>query len=269
MKRIRLLIVATLAGTLCASAQPSTNAIEIITMQEVAEAAMRGQVEIIEKALTQNYDINLPDAQGRTVLMYAVYNNQTDIIKKLLSAGAKVSIKDSEGTTPITLANYRGHTALVSLLIDAALEQHEDVNSIDAEKRTMLMYAAFNGDAPSIKKLIAAGADVNAQDAIGTSALMFAASAPDSKESVTLLLDAGAQINMVDSNEHFSALMWAAAEGQIENVKLLLSKGADLTLKDVDSDTAESFAAKAGHTACAELLKKAAAESKEKEEPKE
>ena len=97
---------------------------------------------------------------------------------------------------------------------------------------------------------------------------MFAASAPGGAAVIQLLLDAGAKINKVDTNEHFSALMWAAAEGQPENVKLLLAKGADLSLQDVDGDTAESFAAKAGHTAVAEILKAAAPKKEDlKKEP--
>ena len=150
-------------------------------------------------------------------------------------------------------------------VVETALKQGFDINKKDAEKRTVIMYAAFNGHVAIVKSLIAAGADVNAQDGIGTSALMFAASGT-STETVQVLLDAGAKINMVDTNEHFSALMWAAAEGQPENVKLLLKNGADITFQDVDGDTAESFAAKAGHTAVVEILKAAAAEKTETSE---
>jgi ankyrin repeat protein len=142
--------------------------------------------------------------------------------------------------------------------IEKALAQGYNPDTRDPENRTLLMYAAFNGQTSIAKRLIDAKADVNAQDKIGTSALMFAASAPNGTETVQLLLDSGAQINMVDNNEHFSALMWAAAEGQAENVKLLLKHKADTSLKDIDGDTAESFAAKAGHTAVAEILKVAA-----------
>ncbi len=144
-------------------------------------------------------------------------------------------------------------------VVEKALEQGYAVNDPDQEKRTVLMYAAFNGQTPIVKTLIAAGADVNARDTIGTSALMFAASAPNGKDAASALLEAGAKINMVDDNEHFSALMWAAAEGQAENVEFLLANGADLTLKDVDGDTAESFAAKAGHAAVVKILRDAAA----------
>ena len=142
--------------------------------------------------------------------------------------------------------------------IEKALAQGYNPDTRDPENRTLLMYAAFNGQTVVAKQLIDAKADVNAQDKIGTSALMFAASAPNGAETVQLLLDSGAQINMVDNNEHFSALMWAAAEGQTENVKLLLTHKADTSLQDIDGDTAESFAAKAGHTAVAKILQEAA-----------
>jgi ankyrin repeat protein len=96
---------------------------------------------------------------------------------------------------------------------------------------------------------------------------MFAASAPGGAETVQLLLDSGAQINMVDNNEHYSALMWAATEGQTESVKLLLKHKADTTLQDIDGDTAESFAAKAGHTAVAKILQDAAPRTEETPKP--
>ena len=190
MNLTRFLSIALLSGTLSTQAQVSTNQAEVITQQEVIEAALYGKIATVETALKQGFK---PD-------------------------------------------------------------------SLDPDSRTVLMYAAFNGQTAIAQKLIDAGADVNLQDSIGTSALMFAASAPAGTETVQLLLDSGAQINMVDNNEHFSALMWAAAEGQVENIKLLLKNKADTTLMDIDGDTAESFAAKAGHTAVAEILKATAPE---------
>jgi ankyrin repeat protein len=153
--------------------------------------------------------------------------------------------------------------------IRSALSQGYDVNSRDREKRTALMYAAFNGRSDIVKLLLEAGADVNAQDALGNSALMFAASSTDSA-TVQLLIDAGAEINMTDNNEHFTALMWAAAEGRLDNVRLLLKYKADTTLKDVDGDTAESFAAQKGHSDIVAILQAAApAESGTKQPEKE
>ncbi len=141
-------------------------------------------------------------------------------------------------------------------VVEQALEQGYKVNARAPEDRTVLMYAAFNGQTDIAKILIDAGADVNAFDQIGSTALMFAASGAF-PETVALLLDHGATINAIDSNEHFTALMWAAAEGQAEVVALLLKRGADITLKDVDGDTAESFAAQKGHVAVVKILQEA------------
>ena len=141
-------------------------------------------------------------------------------------------------------------------IVEQALEQGYKVNARLSENRTVLMYAAFNGQTNVVKTLINAGADVNAIDQIGSTALMFAASGPF-PDTVALLLDYGATINAIDGNEHFTALMWAAAEGQAEVVALLLKRGADPSLKDVDGDTAESFAAKNGHVAVVKILKEA------------
>ena len=153
--------------------------------------------------------------------------------------------------------------------IEKALAEGYKADTRDPENRTALMYAAFNGQTAIVKMLIAAGADVNAQDKTGTSALMFAASAPGGDKTVQLLLDAGAKINMADNNEHFTALMWAAAEGQIKNVKLLLKHKADVSLKDVDGDTAASFAAQKGHTAIVKILQEATPKKPKTKQPKE
>ena len=52
--------------------------------------------------------------------------------------------------------------------------------------------------------------------------------------------------------------MWAATEGRTDTVVLLLKNKADTTFKDVDGDTAESFAAKKGRTDIVKLLQEAA-----------
>ena len=68
------------------------------------------------------------------------------------------------------------------------------------------------------------------------------------------VLQQPAEIDVADSEEHFTALMYAAAEGQLEVVRLLLDHGADAALKDVDGDTAETFARNNGHTEVADLI---------------
>ena len=157
-------------------------------------------------------------------------------------------------------AALNGKTAI----LEKALAEGYQPDTRDPQNRTALMYAAFNGQTQIVKMLIAAGADVNAQEKTGSTALMFASSGPY-VETVQLLLDHGAKINTIDTNEHWTALMWAAAEGQADVVKLLLKHKANIALKDVDGDTAESFAAKNGHTEVVRILQAATASKTQKE----
>ena len=141
--------------------------------------------------------------------------------------------------------------------VDAALEARVNVNAMDADGRTALMFAAFNGHSDIVLKLIEKGTVVDRRDLMGRTALLYAATGPF-PETVSILLDKGAQPNVVDSDEHFSPLMHAAAEGHMSVVKILLKAGADMTLKDVDGDDAASFARQSGHVEVAKFLDEAA-----------
>ena len=101
--------------------------------------------------------------------------------------------------------------------------------------------------------LIARGGKVNHLDATNRTALMYCCSGPF-PETVKFLIDKRANVNLVDNNEGWTALMFAAAEGLAPNVKILLDNGADTTPKDIDGDTAASFAAKNGHQQVADMI---------------
>jgi ankyrin repeat protein len=133
------------------------------------------------------------------------------------------------------------------------ISEGTDVNSLDSNGRTALIYAAYNGHSEIIKKLIERGAPVNLQDVNGRTALMMASSGPY-PDAVKVLLDHQADPNITDKDEHYTALMYAASEGQMDVVKILLSYGADPSLKDIDGDDAMTFAADNGHNEIAVLL---------------
>jgi ankyrin repeat protein len=144
----------------------------------------------------------------------------------------------------------RGELESVRRLVTAGAP----VNARDHENRTALMWAAFNGHTPVAAFLIGQGAEIDAKDRNGRTALMYASSGPF-EETVELLLNEGAEIDIRGTLEGFTALMTAAAEGQLEVVRLLLRNGANPNLKDRDGDTAESFALAKGHTAVVSLLR--------------
>jgi len=160
----------------------------------------------------------------------------------------------SESTKPtLTISIHQaaldGDLSQVSMHLANGL----DVNTMDEEGRTVLMYAAYNGHTEILKKLIEKGAVINLADNYGRTALMMASSGPYT-EAVKLLLDHNADPDMADKEEHFTALMYAAAEGQLEVVRILLAYRADPALKDVDGDDALTFAVNNRHKEIALLL---------------
>jgi ankyrin repeat protein len=103
-----------------------------------------------------------------------------------------------------------------------AIKNGADVNAPDKNGKTALMAAAFNPDAGVFTALLTAGASVNAKQNDGGTALMYAAvSSPPSV--ITALLNAGANVNDQDKDGG-TPLIWAAIFNQDPDVILFLLK---------------------------------------------
>jgi ankyrin repeat protein len=117
------------------------------------------------------------------------------------------------------------------------LEKGANVNARDDKGRTALLWVAPARDNPEmVKFLIAKGAEVNAADNAGETALMIAAS-QSNPGIVTALLEAGAEVN-AQNKVGGTALMAAAFRGNVEEIKILLGNNADRKIKDKKGRTA-------------------------------
>lgn len=94
--------------------------------------------------------------------------------------------------------------------------------------RTDWEQAARDGDASSLAEQLAAGAEVDALDRYGQSALMLAARA-GALAAVRVLIEAGAKLD-VTAKFGLSATMLAAVNDHEAIARLLLAAGADLSL---------------------------------------
>lgn len=112
--------------------------------------------------------------------------------------------------------------------------------------------AARNGDEDALRALIEGGADVNAREADGTTALHWA-SHRDLLGAVDLLIRAGADVNA--ANDLGATALWAASEnGSAPVVERLLAAGADPDKALRRGETPLMIAARSGNPVVVSML---------------
>jgi ankyrin repeat protein len=143
-------------------------------------------------------------------------------VRAQLAAGADVNAPENDGTSALLWAAYQSSPELVSMLLAAGA----DPNAANRFGVTPLLQASRYGDAATMRALLAGGADLARAERDSETPLMAAARA-GSVEAVQLLLEHGADVNAAEPLEEQTALMWAAAEGHLRVVDVLLAAGAD------------------------------------------
>jgi len=175
--------------------------------------------------------------------------------------------------------------------LEALLEQDPElVNAADERGRTPLHYAAGFGREEAVRLLLQRGADINAADAAGVSAVDFAFLAerasgtarvtrflvsegaefdpnatlygrarrldlvisPGNFELTRFLVEQGADVNA--TAYPLAPLENAAARGHLEIAEFLLANGADVDLRGGDGNPPLRWAVERGHTDVVDLL---------------
>lgn len=121
-----------------------------------------------------------------------------------------------------------------------------------ADPAMTLREAARRGALEALRAHLAAGPDLEAEDAQGATPLMHAA-LEGQVEAMGLLLEAGADVHH-ESERGGTALMWASSRGQVEAVRCLLEAGAQAQREARNGWTALEQAASRGQAAAARLL---------------
>jgi ankyrin repeat protein len=116
---------------------------------------------------------------------------------------------------------------------------------------TPAMYAALYGDADALSVLLDKGADPNAKNDAGGTALMYAV---DSLANTRLLLEHGADPNARSGEGRTALLIAAARAGSAPGVELLLEHGANASARLNDGRNALFMAASAGDRDILQLL---------------
>jgi ankyrin repeat protein len=186
--------------------------------EEIHDAIKKGDLEKVKQIIEQDPSAaNLATKPGRTSLMVAVDVGNKEIVEYLLTHGADPNPTPSKLWAPPLHLAARGKTPdLCQLLIDNGAQ----VDLEDATGLTALYYVTVKEVG---EYLISKGADVNhiAAKTMGMTPLLWAASSTgDNAVLAQLVLDNGADINAKDSLGQ-TAMLQAVSQGNLKVIMVL------------------------------------------------
>ena len=121
-----------------------------------------------------------------------------------------------------------------------------------------LWHAACDGHVEGIRRLVEAGADVNAQDQGGTTPLHSVAH-KGHMDVMKVLVELGADVNALN-RDGATPLHCAAHQGHMDAVSVLVEEGADAHAQNQNGATPLHLAAYMGHVEAVEMLVKQGAD---------
>jgi ankyrin repeat protein len=231
-------------------------------------AVASGAVETAQLLIDNGADVRRVYPSGRTPLHIAAAGGVPAMVALLIDRGADVEAQDKLRMSPLDLAITKNQAASVNLLLEAgaklgpySLESALRGNNRPEVLKVLLAHstrplapllktAIAQNRSSVVEVLIQAGADVNARDDAGFTALHDAALAGNLK-AARLLVEHGADVNIGDKDSGATALYMAATMGREDVVSFLLEKGADTN----KGPNAAKAATSGGFTKIAEMIR--------------
>ena len=197
-------------------------------------AARVGDAATTRLLLAAGADANASLPEGETVLMAAAKTGNPDVVGLLLSGGADADgtlptgeVQAFNAADPNAKESWHGQTALMW----AAAGGH-----VEAMRRLIAAGAYLNEtssliDAPEIEADRRQGGFVYAKIPRGSMTALHLAAREGQIESVRTLIEAGADLDAQDA-EDSTALILATVNGYLDIAELLLESGADPNVED-------------------------------------
>lgn len=216
---------------------------------EVMDAVKAGDADALRAVLAR--DPAAADARpdgGDSPLLMALYTGRRDLADVLAGAGRRLDVFEAAAL---------GDTDRLRALLDA---EPGAVTRIAGDGWTPLHLAGFFGHVEAMRLLLERGADVRVTsiNAMRNTPLHATMAGPSGIAGVRLLVEAGADVN---ARQHggYTALHSAAQHGALDIVDLLLDHGADPDLAADNGQRPVDFARERGHAdAAAHLLSRGA-----------
>lgn len=221
-------------------------------MREFFGAARRGDAAAVRKFIKSGLSPNLttsdlrgiPTTKGVPIIIFAAKSGNGETVREFFTSGVNIRTKNELMSNILVVylsaypykLNYSATESekkeLLNLYENGAeslIEAGADINS------GALSLAVSKGYVRTVKKLVAKGANINAEDYNGRTAL-YTAVESEKKEIIEFLLENGANPNVLagKDNDYYyychSPLTYAVEREDINLIKLLLGKKADPNL---------------------------------------
>ena len=201
-------------------------------------------VDAVKLLMEHGADINARDEYGETLLKKSAHYIDVETAEALLALGADIRTKNNYGETVLSSAVTNKDVRVAKFLLDKGAAAY--INAKESfYGKTPLITAAYAQSPEMIELLLQYGADINAADGNGETALMMAIDNPDVLQ---VLVNHGANVNMIDRNGE-NALTKALVRMKKYNsatcakaVEILKKTNVDMNVKNKDGVPALSLA---------------------------
>jgi ankyrin repeat protein len=212
--------------------------------EEIHDAVRSGDLEKVKTILQSHAEwLNSPDQNQKTPLHLALESGHADIAKYLIEQGADINLKDKDKAAPLHNAAYLGNLEIVDILLKKGAVS---LNEGNFRGQTPLHFACERGYLEVAKRLLDAGADIEARDMVGRTPLMTTGISKNIRIAKNLIKK-GSDINAVAKRgpATYTTLTVAAMYGFKDLVDLLVDKDASISKDTLEPTLA--FAAQMGH----------------------
>lgn len=184
-------------------------------------AARLGNADAMRMLIAAGADVKAQET--RTNLLTAAYFSVNPAVRDVLNSANVVVASAADVKGPVLNRN-RGDIDSLQALLHAGVNPKEEVPLITLALPSFFM-AARDGQVDAMRAFIAAGADPNYKGARGWTALMLAAGSDTATiPALKFLLERGADVNATDADGR-TALDWALTRGDTDIAKFLRSVG--------------------------------------------
>ena len=230
-------------------------------MHQIMKGGTREMIEtLVNAGINVNASDKNPSYNTPTITYAAGFKMNLNITAFLISRGADVNATNSHGRTPImeVVVNshdfwkkekgsdrYNNHMRVRIRIIALLLDAGADINAVDNYGQTALFMAIASENTLVAEFLINRGANIEYIEPEGGSLALHGVCATGNTKLFDILMEKGAksQVNLAD-HQGMTPFLYACLNGRVDIAKRLFDKGADINMVSRFRMTATHLAAR-------------------------